>query len=120
MTILPKTIYRFNAILMKLPMTFFTQLEQNTLKFVGKHKTPPNSQSNIEKEKWNWRNQASSSDYITKLQSSKQNGTDTKREKKNQWNRIENPEINPSNRGQLIYDKGGKNIQWNKESLFNK
>ena len=37
-----------------------------------------------------------------------------------QWNITESPEINPHTNGQLIFNKGGKNTQWRKESLFSK
>ena len=36
------------------------------------------------------------------------------------WNRIENPEMDPQTYGQIIFDKAGENIQWNKDSLFSK
>jgi len=86
MTILPKAIYRFNAIPMKVAMVFFTELEQIISKFVWKYNLPDFRlyyKATVIKTVWYWH---------------KDRNID-------QWNKIESPEINPHTYGHLTFDK---------------
>ena len=55
----PKTIYRFNAISIKLARALSTHLEEKILYFVWEQKRLQISKEILEKEKWSWRNQPS-------------------------------------------------------------
>ena len=72
MTILPNAIYRFHAIPIKLPMTFFIKLEQKLAQFIWKHKGPRITKAVLRKRMELGESTFLISEYTTKLQSSRQ------------------------------------------------